>query len=72
MAEFPQSLADYKAGKEKAFGFLVGQTMRRLKGKGSPRTVNGLLKEKLDGVKFDAKAAKQQEMAAKAEMLSLL
>ncbi len=67
MAEFPQSLADYKAGKEKAFGFLVGQTMRRLKGKGSPRTVNGLLKEKLDGVKFDAKAAKQQEMAAKAE-----
>ncbi len=51
IAEFPQSVADYKAGKEKAFGFMVGQTMRRLKGKGSPRSVNGLLKEKLDGVR---------------------
>lgn len=67
IAEFPQSVADYKAGKEKAFGFMVGQTMRRLKGKGSPRTVNGLLKEKLDGVKFDAEEAKAQEAAAKAE-----
>ena len=66
IAEFPQSVADYKAGKEKAFGFMVGQTMRRLKGKGSPRTVNGLLREKLDGVKFDAEAAKAQEEAAKA------
>ena len=66
IAEFPQSVADYKAGKEKAFGFMVGQTMRRLKGKGSPRTVNGLLREKLDGVKFDAEAVKAQEAAAKA------
>ena len=66
IAEFPQSVADYKAGKEKAFGFMVGQTMRRLKGKGSPRSVNGLLKEKLDGVKFDAEAAKAQEEAEKA------
>lgn len=45
---------------------MVGQTMRRLKGKGSPRSVNGLLKEKLDGVKFDAEAAKAQEEAEKA------
>lgn len=66
IAEFPQSVADYKAGKEKAFGFMVGQTMRRLKGKGSPRSVNGMLKEKLDGVKFDAEAAKAQEEAEKA------
>ncbi len=63
IAEFPQSVADYKDGKEKAFGFMVGQTMRRLQGKGSPRTVNGLLKEKLDGVKFDADAAKAAEAA---------
>ena len=34
IAEFPQSVADYKDGKEKAFGFMVGQTMRRLQGKG--------------------------------------
>ncbi len=65
IAEFPQSVADYKSGKEKAFGFMVGQTMRRLKGKGSPRSVNGLLREKLDGVKFDAEAVKAQEEAAK-------
>jgi aspartyl-tRNA synthetase len=63
ISEFPQSVADYKDGKEKAFGFMVGQTMRRLAGKGSPRTVNGLLKEKLDGVKFDADAAKAAEAA---------
>ena len=67
IAEFPQSVVDYKDGKEKAFGFMVGQTMRRLKGKGSPRTVNGLLKEKLDGVKFDAEAAKAAEEARVAE-----
>jgi aspartyl-tRNA synthetase len=63
ISEFPQSVADYKDGKEKAFGFMVGQTMRRLAGKGSPRTVNGLLKEKLDGVKFDVDAAKAAEAA---------
>ena len=67
IAEFPQSVVDYKDGKEKAFGFMVGQTMRRLKGKGSPRTVNGLLKEKLDGIKFDAEAAKAAEEARVAE-----
>ena len=76
ISEFPQSVADYKDGKEKAFGFMVGQTMRRLQGKGSPRTVNGLLKEKLDGVKFDpeaaraAAAAKAEEKVAKAAQSS--
>lgn len=63
IAEFPQSVADYKSGKEKAFGFMVGQTMRKLKGKGSPRTVNGLLKEKLDGVTFDPEKAKAEAEA---------
>lgn len=67
IAEFPQSVADYKAGKKKAFGFMVGQTMRRLQGKGSPRTVNGLLKEKLDGVVYDADAVKAAEAARAAE-----
>ena len=67
IAEFPQSVADYKAGKEKAFGFMVGQTMRRLKGQGSPRTVNGLLREKLDGVVYDEGAAKAAEAAKLAE-----
>lgn len=44
----PQSLADYKAGKQKAMGFLVGQTMRATKGKGNPQLINKLLKEELD------------------------
>jgi len=47
IAENPQSVADYKAGKEKAIGFLVGQTMKAAKGKADPGTVNQLLKELL-------------------------
>lgn len=42
-----QSVADYKAGKEKAFSFLVGQVMKLTKGKASPEVVNQLLKQKL-------------------------
>ncbi|MBR6258281.1 MAG: Asp-tRNA(Asn)/Glu-tRNA(Gln) amidotransferase subunit GatB [Lachnospiraceae bacterium] len=47
IADNPQSVADYKAGKEKAIGFLVGQTMKAAKGKADPGTVNALLKELL-------------------------
>ena len=43
----PQSVADYRGGKEKAFGFLVGQVMRELKGKANPQSVNTVLKELL-------------------------
>ena len=43
----PQSVADYKDGKEKAFGFLVGQVMRELKGKANPQAVNAILRELL-------------------------
>ena len=43
----PQSVADYKNGKEKAFGFLVGQAMREMKGKADPQTINKLLKDEL-------------------------
>lgn len=39
---------DYKAGKEAAFGFLVGQAMRETKGKANPATINELLKKKLE------------------------
>ena len=42
-----KSVADYRAGKEKAFGFLVGQVMRALKGQASPAVVNQVLREKL-------------------------
>ena len=42
-----QSVADYRGGREKAFGFLVGQVMRELKGRANPQTVNSTLKELL-------------------------
>ena len=45
IAANPQSVADYKGGKEKALGFLVGQTMKLMKGKANPGAVNKLLKE---------------------------
>ncbi len=47
IAANPQSVADYKNGKEKAIGFLVGQTMKAMKGKADPGIVNKLLKELL-------------------------
>lgn len=43
----PQSVADYRGGKEKAIGFLVGQTMKAMKGKADPGMVNRMLKEML-------------------------
>jgi aspartyl-tRNA(Asn)/glutamyl-tRNA(Gln) amidotransferase subunit B len=39
----PQSVADFKAGKEKAIGFLVGQVMKETKGKANPGLVNKLI-----------------------------
>lgn len=44
----PQSVEDYKAGKDKAIGFLVGQVMRETKGKANPALVNKLLMERLN------------------------
>ncbi len=47
IADNPQSVADYRGGKEKAIGFLVGKTMKAMKGKADPGMVNQLLKELL-------------------------
>ena len=47
IANNPQSVQDYKSGKEKAIGFLVGQTMKAMKGKANPGMVNKILKELL-------------------------
>ncbi|WP_426451482.1 Asp-tRNA(Asn)/Glu-tRNA(Gln) amidotransferase subunit GatB [Paenibacillus sp. S-38] len=49
IANNPQSVADYKAGKEKAVGFLVGQAMKETKGKANPGMLNKLILEKLNG-----------------------
>ena len=45
VAANPKSVEDYKSGKEKAIGFLVGQTMKAMKGKADPGEVNRILKE---------------------------
>ncbi len=47
VANNPQSIADYKAGKDRALGFLVGQCMKELKGKGNPQIINKLVLEHL-------------------------
>ncbi len=47
IAANPQSVADFKAGKKKAVGFLMGQIMRETKGKANPQAVNAILAKKL-------------------------
>lgn len=50
LAANPQSIEDYKNGKDRAFGFLVGQVMKASKGKANPQVVNELLAEALKNV----------------------
>jgi aspartyl-tRNA(Asn)/glutamyl-tRNA(Gln) amidotransferase subunit B len=45
----PKQVEDYRNGKEKLFGFFVGEVMKQTKGKANPKMVNDLLKEKLKG-----------------------
>lgn len=45
--ENPQSVIDFKAGRDKAFAFLVGQVMKLCKGKASPQLVNELLSDRI-------------------------
>ena len=47
IAKNPKAIADYKGGKEKALGALVGQTMKAMKGKANPGMVNQKLREML-------------------------
>lgn len=49
IADNPEQLAQYRAGKDKLFGFFVGQVMKLSKGKANPGQVNDLLAEKLKG-----------------------
>jgi aspartyl-tRNA(Asn)/glutamyl-tRNA(Gln) amidotransferase subunit B len=48
MAANPGQLAEYRAGKDRLFGFFVGQTMKATQGKANPAQLNELLKKKLD------------------------
>ena len=45
----PKQVEDYRKGKEKLFGFFVGEVMKQTKGKANPQRLNELLKEKLKG-----------------------
>ena len=45
----PKQVEDYRKGKEKLFGFFIGEVMKQTKGKANPQMVNDLLKEKLKG-----------------------
>ncbi len=49
MAKNPGQLADYRSGKDKLFGFFVGQVMKATQGKANPAQLNELLKKKLAG-----------------------
>jgi aspartyl-tRNA(Asn)/glutamyl-tRNA(Gln) amidotransferase subunit B len=49
MQNNPEQLVDYRAGKDKLFGFFVGQVMKLSGGKANPSEVNNLLLEKLKG-----------------------
>ena len=48
LADNPGQLADYRAGKDKLFGFFVGQVMKLSQGKANPDLVNSLLRQQLD------------------------
>ncbi len=47
LAANPDKLAEYRAGKDKLFGFFVGQVMKAMGGKGNPALVNEALKTRL-------------------------
>ncbi|NMB07412.1 MAG: Asp-tRNA(Asn)/Glu-tRNA(Gln) amidotransferase subunit GatB [Tissierellia bacterium] len=48
LLENQQSIVDYRSGKDRALGFLVGQVMKATRGKANPQMVNKMLKEKLE------------------------
>ncbi|TVQ86663.1 MAG: Asp-tRNA(Asn)/Glu-tRNA(Gln) amidotransferase subunit GatB [Chromatiaceae bacterium] len=47
LAAHPEQVAQYRAGKEKVFGFFVGQVMKQSRGKANPQQVNALLQDRL-------------------------
>ena len=49
LLDIKAQLADYRAGKDKLFGFFIGQVMKATSGKANPARLNELLKRKLSG-----------------------
>lgn len=48
LSENEQSIIDYRNGKDRALGFLVGQVMKATRGKANPQMVNQIVREKLE------------------------
>ena len=48
LEENPQSIVDFKQGKDRAVGFLVGQVMKKSKGQADPALCNALVRERLN------------------------
>jgi aspartyl-tRNA(Asn)/glutamyl-tRNA(Gln) amidotransferase subunit B len=48
LAQFPEQVAEFRSGKDKVFGFLVGQVMKAAKGKANPAQLNAVLKQRLE------------------------
>ena len=49
IADNPGQVEQYRSGKQKVFGFFVGQVMKASGGKANPKAVNEILRKKLDG-----------------------
>ena len=49
LAAEPDKVAEYRAGRDKLFGFFVGQVMKAMGGKGNPKVINEILRAKLSG-----------------------
>ena len=49
IAANPDKVAEYRSGKDKLFGFFMGQVMKATQGKANPAVVTEILKPKLDG-----------------------
>ena len=47
----PVQVAEYRAGKNKVFGYFVGEVMKRTRGQANPKLVNEMLKKKLEVMK---------------------
>ena len=48
LAQCPEQVAEYRSGKDKVFGFLVGQVMKAAQGKANPAQLNAVLKQRLE------------------------
>ncbi|MDB5108056.1 MAG: glutamyl-tRNA(Gln) amidotransferase, subunit, partial [Candidatus Binatus sp.] len=49
IAAEPAKVAEYRGGRDKLFGFFVGQVMKAMGGKANPKMINDILKQKLAG-----------------------